>query len=134
MRRFITNVLILVGFFILVIITKYFILGGAKPVTLKNSQYYGAVASTLYKAHGDTYQPIEGKDYTISRTVYFDSNKWLVVYLSPIGTFSDPGIIVLEKKGALYQTVFGPSSDSFTNTELVGLPPDLARYLRGGTQ
>jgi hypothetical protein len=134
MRQFVTKLIMLVFVVIIVMASRYFVLDGGKSITLRYSSSYGAIASALRSAHGNTYQPIQGKDYTISRFVYFDNSQWLIVYTSPVGNFSDPGIIVLQKKGAYYRAMLGPTSDSFTSSELVGLPSNLSKYLGGGSQ
>ncbi len=113
---------------------RYFILSGAQPLTLPGSPYYAGVETALYAAGGKLYRPIDGKDYKISSTDYFDNNQWILVHISPLGGFSDSGVIILQKKGSSYQPVLGPSSESFSKSKLESdnLPSDLINYLAGG--
>src|ERR1700753_688746 len=80
------------------IAAKHVITGGSKTISLANDPLYTPISQALQQAYGTSqYTPIEGIDYKIRGSQYFDSNSWVVVTTEPVGATSDSLTMVLKK-------------------------------------
>jgi len=110
------------------VVGRYFILGRASVVRLPANAALSTIGTSLQDEAPGSYLPIEGKDYIISKVTYFDDRQWVVVSTDPVGTASDPALVVLKKSDNTYRKVLGPSG-FFQGNDLTGLPNDLKSFL-----
>ena len=90
----------------------------------------GSVSQSLYNGGHQGYVPIEGIDYTLQNTKYFDNGTWVITTVSPIKQTSfDTSLVVLNQGDGFYQAVLGPGS-AFPSSALRSLPSDVGQYLK----
>jgi hypothetical protein len=104
------------------------ILGGARPISLKQDSLTSAVENSFVVSEANSYLPIDGLDYSISGINYFD-NGWAVAALKPINNLSDPGRVVLRQIGGSYRALIGPSN-FFDDNDYAKLPVDVANFIK----
>jgi hypothetical protein len=107
---------------------RQLVLGGAKPISLKSDSLTAAVENSFASSASNSYLPIDGQDYSISRINYFDDGLWAVAQLTPINNLTDPAKVVLKKDGS-YRSVMGPSN-FFTDSDYAKLPTDVADFIK----
>ena len=110
---------------------RQLILGGARPVSLKQDSLTSAVENSFVVSGANSYLPIDGLDYSINGINYFN-NGWAVATLKPINNSSDPGRVVLRQVGGSYRALVGPSN-FFDDKDYARLPADVVNFIKSAS-
>lgn len=112
------------------VITKYIVLGGLLPTTLKPAPpLSGVIGPSLANLAVGGSIPVEGKDYNIKTVRYFSSRTYAVVLVGSLKITTDPGVLVLQKLNGNYRVILGPGT-SFQQNQIQGLPDNVTEYLQ----
>lgn len=111
------------------LLVKSLIFGGAPVVRLVPAPALsGQVAQSFAgNAHSSTL-PVQGKDFKLANTLYFDNGSWAVSSIVALNNTMNDGWVVLQKRTGMYAVVLGPGT-AFPSSYAQNLPPDVAQYL-----
>jgi hypothetical protein len=107
---------------------KSLVLGPALIKLPSSPPLTGVISQGLGISGDNTSLPVEGKDYTLKNTLYFDNRQWVVTTVIPAKNNGDVATVVLEKINGVYQIVVGPGTD-FSPSYIPPLPQDVTLYL-----
>lgn len=111
------------------LITKVIVLGDTDKTSLitTSSPIAGAVSRSINSSQTSNNPPLEGKNFKLQSTNYFDDKQWAVSSVTTIPD-NDTAIVVLQEVNGSYQVVVGPGT-IFSSQQLQAMPSDVVNYL-----
>ena len=111
------------------LVVNYVVLGGAHVINLAPApELAGQISQNLVTISNATKLPIEGTDFNLSDTHYFNNKQWVVTSITPLNNSFNAGLAVLSNQEGVYKIVLGPGS-AFSKDETRTLPTEVANYL-----
>ena len=125
MNKTIAFVLVTVGVLVLSFIVPKMLFNGVIYTKLTQDGLDYGISHSLQTE--SNYLPVNGVDYLVSKTVYFNNNTWSVVTLRQT-TSNNSSLEVFQIKNNNYNLVLGPGS-YFNSIGLKTLPADVSNYI-----
>lgn len=105
------------------------ILGGSSQINLASAPALTGQLSQAFATSGTSSTlPVEGRDYRLENTNYFDTDIWVVTSIKALNNTMNDGWVVLKKQSGIYQIVLGPGT-AFPSSYVQNMPIDVSRYL-----
>lgn|GEM_PF-977321 len=127
-KKFIRWTVLLLILAVILFVAAGLVTGNAKVVNLAIAPpLAGEISQSIGGSSGVTL-PVEGKDYTITQTAYFETNTWAVATITN-SDGSNTSYIVLQKVNGVFQVILGPGT-AFAQSDNNQLPASVQQYLQ----
>jgi hypothetical protein len=107
--------------------TKQLILHGVDQTKLHSAPALAGLIAPSLLSNKSKNLPVNGKDFTILSSQYFENKQWVVVSVESKQNKST-AFLVIEKINDVYTVVLGPGT-FFPNDVTQSMPADVASYL-----
>jgi len=114
--------------FLILMNTKTIILGRTGAVKLDAAPGITGQVSQAFTTGGSTTLPVYNQDFTLSKTMYFENNAWVVTTIVPKKGNFNQSFLVMQKKNGVYVPILGPGT-AFPRTITENMPDEVGLYL-----